>query len=173
MKFSEICSFGAIIQAPAKSGLSSQLSSPGTGVAVGTEVLVASGVGAAVPADIEADLSQPWIVAPGHLNLVTVSLALEHFANLNHIFQEAARVLAPAGLFYVGEYHPERQAAGKKPRFDQGRRQQEVEAYHHTFEDYKTAAEKQGLVLVYREDWADEEKPESLPRLITMMFRKP
>lgn len=120
-----------------------------------------------------ADLTKRWPCEDEIYDLISCNLVLEHIESLPHIFDEAARVLKPGGIFLVNELHPFKQYGGTKARFERTGEIVEVEAFVHHISDFTNAAEANGLSLVkLNEYWheADENKP---PRLVSFLFEKP
>ena len=122
-----------------------------------------------------ADLTEPWPCIAGTAALVSCNLVLEHIENIDHVFSEAARVLAADGLFLVSELHPHRQYLGSQARFtDERQIETRITAYTHHISDFLRAASAADLRLVtLEESWHPEDDTAKSPRLISFMFRKP
>ena len=120
----------------------------------------------------QADMNQVWTFADGNYDLVTFSLVLEHIENLDAIFQKTAAVLLPGGYVYVGELHPFKQYSGSKARFDTAAGTQLVPCYTHHVSDFVQAAKKHGLVLVDIKEYFDGDDRATLPRILTLLFKK-
>jgi malonyl-CoA O-methyltransferase len=119
-----------------------------------------------------ADISHPWPSADGTIDLVTCNLVLEHIANIEFIFAEAARVLIAGGRLFVSELHPFRQYLGVKAHFNRGEQRREIPAFVHHLSDFLGPAAAHNFSLVeFRESWhaEDQNKP---PRLISFLFAK-
>ncbi len=121
-----------------------------------------------------ADLTRPWPVRAGSVDLIACNLVLEHVRDLGVIFSEAARVLAPGGRFRICELHPERQARGTQAR---GAGASPIAAFVHRIPDFLRAAELAGLVLCELREWRHEDdlppsEPPRPPRLLTLGFEK-
>lgn len=120
-----------------------------------------------------ADLLETWPCADACAALVACNLVLEHIENLQHIFTEAARVLAVGGTFFVSELHPHKQYLGSQARFVNAQQIEiRVDAFVHHLSDYLRAADGAHLRLeTIKESWHadDAGKP---PRLIAFLFRK-
>lgn len=116
------------------------------------------------------DLREKWNFADNSFDLATCSLVLEHLADLDHVFAEAARVLRPAGRFYIGELHPFKQYLGGKARFETGGGVFEPECFVHNFSEFFDAAAKNGFEVAQVGEWFDEGT--AVPRLLTLIFRK-
>ena len=123
----------------------------------------------------QADLLQRWPCADDSATLISCNLVLEHIENLQHVFNEAARVLAVEGTFFVSELHPHKQYLGSQARFINDQKiETRIEAFVHHLSDYLCAAGVAKLKLEkIEESWHAEEigqrKP---PRLISFVFRK-
>ena len=120
----------------------------------------------------QADIKQDWNFTGQRFDLVTFSLVLEHIEDLDHIFQETARVLLSGGWVYVGELHPFKQYLGTKARFDTPQGQQIVECYNHHISDFVQAAAKYGLQLTSLNEYFDNRGSTEVPRILTLLFKK-
>jgi ubiquinone/menaquinone biosynthesis C-methylase UbiE len=120
----------------------------------------------------QTDLREIWPFAASSYDVITCSLILEHIQNLDHIFQEASRVLREEGLFYIGELHPGKQYAGSKARFDTGGGVFELDCFIHHVSDYLNASKKNKFEMVVLEEWFDTENRSTVPRLLSVVFRK-
>lgn len=121
-----------------------------------------------------ADISQPWEFAnPESADLITCSLILEHVADLDFVFRQAARALTPGGHFYVGELHPFKQYLGSKARFTApDGTTQTLTCYVHHLTDYAQAAQRAGLRVEELREWFDDDERQEPPRIVGWMFRK-
>ena len=63
----------------------------------------------------QADLLKAWPCGDGGADLVSCNLVLEHIEHMAPIFREAARVLAPGGMFFVSELIPTASTLAAKP----------------------------------------------------------
>lgn len=120
-----------------------------------------------------ADLTAPWPVGDGAVDLVSAHLVLEHLPELGFVFAEAARVLVPGGEFHVSEFHPFRQYLGNKAVFEADGVPVDFPAFVHHVSEFLGGARAAGLRLVeLGEHWHEEDtgKP---PRLVTMRFAAP
>jgi len=121
---------------------------------------------------IEADVTGDWMFSENDIDLVTCSLILEHINDINHIFEQASSVLKSGGHFYIGELHPYRQYMGVKARFENGDVTHEIESFIHNISDFFKAGSISGLSCVELSEWFDEENVKTLPRLISLLYRK-
>ena len=122
-----------------------------------------------------ADLLQVWPCADESATLVSCNLVLEHIENLQHVFNEAARVLVAEGTFFVSELHPHKQYLGSQARFvNEQQVEKRIEAFVHHLSDYLCAAAAANLRLDrIEESWHGEERNhDQPPRLISLRFRK-
>jgi ubiquinone/menaquinone biosynthesis C-methylase UbiE len=120
----------------------------------------------------QADMNQDWAFAAGNYDLVTFSLVLEHIEDLYAVFQKTAAVLQPGGYVYVGELHPFKQYSGSKARFDTMEGTQVVPCFTHHVSEFVQAAKQYGLVLVDLNEYFDKEDRATIPRILTLLFKK-
>ena len=120
----------------------------------------------------QVDIRQRWSFSDRHFDLVTFSLVLEHIADLDYVFKEAAEILHSDGYLYMGELHPFKQYAGTKARFETGEGTQIVECYNHNVSDFIQAGKKHGLSVIDLNEYFDEDDRNSIPRILTILFRK-
>jgi ubiquinone/menaquinone biosynthesis C-methylase UbiE len=121
----------------------------------------------------QADITGEWDFADGPFELVSFSLVLEHIADLDAIFKKVAAVTASGGHVYVGELHPFKQYAGTKARFDTAEGQQIVTCYTHHLSDFLQAAKQNGFVLADVNEYFDGDDRTTLPRILSILLRKP
>ena len=120
----------------------------------------------------QADISKDWDFISELFDLVSFSLVLEHFEDLNIIFQKAAKVLAPNGFLYVGELHPFKQYTGSTARFDTPEGRQILTCFTHHISDFVSTAQSNGLLLVKLNEYFDDNDSNQIPRILTLVFRK-
>lgn len=118
----------------------------------------------------QADINLPWTFAEGRYDLVTFSLVLEHIENLDHIFHEVTKVLAPGGYVYVGELHAFKQYTGTKARFDTEEGRNIVQCYDHHVSDFVSSAKKSGLRLIDLNEYFDDVNRSGIPRILVLLF---
>ena len=127
---------------------------------------------------LQADITRGWDFIPGQsrqvgtYDLVTFSLVLEHINDLDHIFEQAAKSLAPGGHIYIGELHPFKQYTGSKARFETESGVQVVECFNHHISDFVQPALKHGLQVVDIREYFDDDDRNGIPRIIMMLFKK-
>ena len=121
----------------------------------------------------QTDLLDTWPCADQSADLVACNLVLEHIENIQHVFNEAARVLAVGGTFFVSELHPHKQYLGSQARFvNEHKIETRIDAFVHHLSDYLRAAEAARLQLEkIEESWHGDDvgKP---PRLMSLLFLK-
>ncbi|MDZ4766418.1 MAG: class I SAM-dependent methyltransferase [Chloroflexota bacterium] len=119
-----------------------------------------------------ADLTQPLPCAGARADLVTCNLVLEHLADLDAIFAQVARVLAPGGHFFVCELHPFRQYMGGKAVFQREQTPAEMPAFVHHISAFVAAGQQAGLTLLHLgEHWHADDAGKA-PRLISLLFER-
>ena len=119
-----------------------------------------------------ADLTKRWNCEAGKYDLIVCCLVLEHIQDLGHVFAEAARVLAPGGIFLIHELHPFKQYLGTQARFERAGKTIEVTAFTHHISEFMNAASDNSLKFIrLNEHWHTEDvnKP---PRLLSLWFEK-
>lgn len=120
----------------------------------------------------EADLTQTWPLQSGSFDLIVCTLALEHIADLNFIFAEAARALREKGTFYASELHPCQQYQGKQANFRRRGETIAIQAFTHHVSDFLDAARGAGFTLGELGEWRHERDERQPPRLITFTFHR-
>lgn len=120
----------------------------------------------------KADLTQNWDVDDQFADLITSSLTLEHIEDLNHIFKQANQKLRADGLFFISELHPFKQYLGSKAKYETENGVEELEVFIHHISEYLDTAANNGFELLELKEWFDENSKNSIPRLISLVFRK-
>lgn len=118
-----------------------------------------------------ADLAGDWGLGEERFETVTASLVLEHIEDLNKIFENAAASLTAGGRFYICELHPFKQYAGSKARFETESGTKVLDCFVHNVSDYLDAARNNGFELERLDEWFDGGDRNSVPRLISFLFR--
>lgn len=121
---------------------------------------------------VQADITRPWTFATNAYDLVGFSLVLEHIEYLQPVFANVAAVLKPGGYLYISELHPFKQYNGSKARFETAEGTQVVTCFNHHITDYTEAATTNGFNLVSMNEYFDDGDRKSIPRLLTLLFRK-
>lgn len=111
-----------------------------------------------------------WTFVDRQFDLVTFSLVLEHIENLFDIFQKVSKVVTAKGYVYIGELHPFKQYLGTKARFDTVDGQQIVSCFNHHISDFTNAAKSNGFEIVKIDEFFDDNKRKSIPRILTLLF---
>jgi ubiquinone/menaquinone biosynthesis C-methylase UbiE len=117
-----------------------------------------------------ADLTERWPCADRSVDLIVCNLVLEHIADLDWIFAEAARVLLPDGQFFLCELHPFKQYQGAQARFQRDQQQVLIPAFVHHISDFLKAAASHGLRLQRLDEWWHAEDQNTPPRLVSFIF---
>jgi predicted TPR repeat methyltransferase len=120
----------------------------------------------------QADINSDWTFGHGLYDLITFSLVLEHIANLDHIFAQAAAALKTGGHIYIGELHPFKQYSGSKARFDTENGLQVVECFTHNISEFVQAAKKYGFSILDINEYFDDNNHKTIPRILTMLLKK-
>jgi len=121
---------------------------------------------------IQADISKSWNFLNERYQLISFSLVLEHIADLDPIFGEAAKWIDPNGYMYIGELHPFKQYTGSKARFNTEKGEEVLECYNHHISDFMNAARRNDWHLLEIEEFFDDPQERNLPRLLTLIFQK-
>ncbi len=121
---------------------------------------------------IQADITHRWTFADKPFDLISFSLVLEHIGDLDAIFKKASEAITPTGIVYIGELHPFKQYTGTKARFDTGDGQQIVTCFDHHMSDFISAAKNNDFDLMDMDEYFDEGDRTSIPRILTLLFRK-
>jgi ubiquinone/menaquinone biosynthesis C-methylase UbiE len=121
---------------------------------------------------IQADITHTWDFATKSYDLVGFSLILEHIEDLEPIFEKTVQVLKSGGYVYVGELHPFKQYTGTKARFETEKGVQIVPCFNHHISDFTQVAQKYGLDIVTIQEHFDEGDRTTIPRILTLLFRK-
>lgn len=119
----------------------------------------------------QGDITGEWTFLTEKVDLVTCSLILEHIADLDHVFRQAAAALHEGGWFYIGELHPVKLYQGKKARFERPDGIFELESYAHHISDYFSKAMKHNFSCMQLNEWWDDDGRVD-PRLVSFLFRK-
>lgn len=124
---------------------------------------------------VQGDIQLEWPLAKHSVDLIVCMLVLEHIANLDHIFQEAARVLRSGGEFFICEFHPLKQLQGRQARFMDAASEDLVfvRAFLHEFSEYVNTSIQHGFQLIRLDEWRDEEQDQTkAPRLLSLHMRR-
>ena len=121
---------------------------------------------------LQTDITKSWVFTKEKFDLVTFSLVLEHIENLDHIFNEAAKVLIPGGYIYIGELHPFKQYTGTKARYESNEGLQILDCYNHNISDFIQSAKRSGFEIENINEYFDNENRTAIPRILTLLLIK-
>ena len=121
---------------------------------------------------LQTDITKSWFFTKVKFDLVTFSLVLEHIENLDHIFNEAAKVLIPGGYIYIGELHPFKQYTGTKARYESNEGLQILDCYNHNISDFIQSAKRSGFEIENINEYFDNENRTAIPRILTLLLIK-
>ena len=138
-----------------------------------SEEMIAKAKAKDLPLHVEfvvADVTKTWDFTKQKYDLVSFSLVLEHLEDLNHIFQEASKVLSPNGILYLGELHPFKQYLGSKARFETPEGEHKLDCFTHHFSDYIFVGKMNGFRVeeVKEAFW----EAEITPQVLALIMRR-
>ena len=119
-----------------------------------------------------ADINKPWNFPTNEIDLISFSLILEHVENIGEIINKTNKVLQSGGYLYIGEFHPFKQYAGSKARYNTPNGEQEVTCYTHNVSDFINASKKYNFSLLVLEEWFDDNDKSQIPRILSLLFKK-
>jgi len=121
---------------------------------------------------LQADLQKPWTFVTQKFELLIFSLVLEHIENLGPVFEKASNSVKSGGYVYIGELHPYKQYTGTKARFETAKGMNFVTCFNHHISDFISAAIKHGFAIVNLKEYFDDQDDNTIPRILTILFRK-
>jgi ubiquinone/menaquinone biosynthesis C-methylase UbiE len=124
---------------------------------------------------VEHDITRPWPMDSGSVDVVVGNLVLEHVRELGPVFAEAARVLRAGGQLFFCELHPYRQLRGGQAHFVDAHTDEtiHVAAYRHTVSEYVNDALAAGFTLRALGEWLEPDaEPGAPPRLLSLMMER-
>ena len=124
---------------------------------------------------VEHDITRPWPVDSGSVDVVVGNLVLEHVRELGPVFAEAARVLRAGGQLFFCELHPYRQLRGGQAHFVDAHTDEtiHVAAYRHTVSEYVNDALAAGFTLRALGEWLEPDaEPGVPPRLFSLLMER-
>ena len=121
---------------------------------------------------LKADLQKPWTFVTQKFELLIFSLVLEHIENLGPVFEKASNSVKSGGYVYIGELHPYKQYTGTKARFETAKGMNFVTCFNHHISDFISAAIKHGFAIVNLKEYFDDQDDNTIPRILTILFRK-
>jgi ubiquinone/menaquinone biosynthesis C-methylase UbiE len=120
---------------------------------------------------VQADIRNEWSFG-SNFDLITCSLVLEHIQDLDFIFQQVNNSLVSQGYFYIGELHPFKQYLGTKAKFENESGLIELECFTHNISEFFSTAKQYKFELIDLQEWFDDEDKLTVPRLLSIVFRK-
>ncbi|WHF52063.1 class I SAM-dependent methyltransferase [Chryseobacterium gotjawalense] len=122
---------------------------------------------------IQTDINTEWQFTENKkYDLVTFSLVLEHIESLDIIFEKLSEAVNSNGIIYIGELHPFKQYSGSKARFETADGLQVLTCFNHHISDFVSSAIKHNFQLVDLNEYFDENDRNTIPRILTMIFKK-
>ena len=122
---------------------------------------------------IQADINKEWTFTNNNkYDLATFSLVLEHIENIDLVFQKLNEVININGIVYIGELHPFKQYNGSKARFENENGLQIVTCFNHNISDFVQSAKKYNFHLIDINEYFDDNNKNTIPRILTMIFKK-
>jgi len=124
---------------------------------------------------VEHDITRPWPVDSGSVDVVVGNLVLEHVRELGPVFAEAARVLRAGGQLFFCELHPYRQLRGGQAHFVDAHTDEtiHVAAYRHTVSEYVNDALAAGFTLRALGEWLEPDaESRAPPRLLSLLMER-
>ncbi len=121
---------------------------------------------------LQADITQNWSFTKNQYDLITFSLVLEHIENLDNIFEEVSKVIAPEGYLYIGELHPFKQYLGSKARFETEKGIEILTCFIHNLSDFFRSAKKHGFEITIINEFFDNDETTTIPRILSLLFKK-
>jgi 2-polyprenyl-3-methyl-5-hydroxy-6-metoxy-1,4-benzoquinol methylase len=121
---------------------------------------------------LQANLLDSWSFVTTKFDFIIFSLVLEHIENLDIVFKKASESVNAGGYVYVGELHPFKQYSGTKARFETAEGLQIVPCFNHHVSDFTGAAKEFGLQIIEMKEFFDDNNPNNIPRILTILFKK-
>jgi ubiquinone/menaquinone biosynthesis C-methylase UbiE len=120
----------------------------------------------------QMDIKAKWTFSREQFDLVTCSLILEHIEDIDFVFNQANSVLRGNGLFYIGELHPFKQYQRSKARFDTDEGVFELDCFVHNISDFFKGGKNNDFECIDIKEWFDSNDKTTIPRLLTILFKK-
>jgi len=116
------------------------------------------------------DVREPWPFDGERFDSVVATLVLEHVEPLDHVFQEARRVLQPGGVLYISELHPYRQFGGTQANFEREASGDQVTigAFTHPVSEFVNEGLDAGFSVRRMGEWYRPD--DEVPRLLSIRF---
>lgn len=91
------------------------------------------------------DVRDALPLEPASVDLILISLVLEHLESIDDVVVAAARALRPMGSMHIYEIHPSLVRGGTGAHFEVGGERIELASHAHDEDEYRRAAERAGL----------------------------
>ena len=116
------------------------------------------------------DVAKPWPFENDRFDCVVSTLVLEHVEGLDHVFQEAHRVLRSGGVLYLSELHPYRQFGGTQANFEHeaSGEQITIDASMHPVSEFVNEGVGAGFSVREMGEWHGA--ADDVPRLLSILF---
>ena len=121
---------------------------------------------------VQADINNKWDFTNDKFELAIFSLVLEHIENLEAIFKKLSAKIESGGHVYIGELHPFKQYAGTKARFESETGTQVVTCFNHHISDFIQPALQHGFTVINVQEYFDDDDRSTIPRILTILFKK-
>lgn len=123
------------------------------------------------------DIREPLPISSSSVDIVLVSLVLEHIQELGALYQEVARVVRPGGQIWILEMHPYLALQGTGAHFIQDGKEIRLTTVAHNISDLLGAGLHSGLVLLDVEEFPAQHpkaraKWQQAPYLLTIGWRR-
>jgi ubiquinone/menaquinone biosynthesis C-methylase UbiE len=121
---------------------------------------------------VQADITKEWSFINKQFDMAIFSLVLEHIEDLDVIFGKVSKAIKHSGYVYVGELHPFKQYNGTKARFETNEGLKIVTCFNHNISDFTLAATQNGFEIINVLEYFDNNDRTTVPRILTLLFRK-
>lgn len=106
---------------------------------------------------LHANLDAPLQIASASVDLVLITLVLEHMPNLSDLFLEIARVLVPGGILRIVEMHPTQMQKGNQAHFWVDGEEIKMQSFAHNSEEFSAVLTEVGLELCTTREYIPSE----------------
>jgi len=104
--------------------------------------------------------------------MLIFSLILEHIEDIDSILEKASQVMIPGGHVYIGELHPFKQYSGSKAKFANTTGEEILTCYTHNISEFTQAGKKYKFEIVTINEYFDDNNKITIPRILTILFKK-